>query len=77
MPSRSTSGISSSPDQKKRCKRQVGGREADVDAVLGRDKAGRPAERRAGAAQHADQDRVPCRRRLSLYVHGNAPAQVT
>ena len=35
---------------------EIGGRKADADAVLGGDEAGRPAERRADAAQDADQD---------------------
>ena len=55
MPSRSASGSSSRPAQKKRWKARSAGRKADVDAVLGGDKAGRPADRRAGAAQRADQ----------------------
>ena len=37
-------------------KREIGRREADADAVFGDDKAGCPAQRRAGAAQRADQD---------------------
>jgi hypothetical protein len=44
---------------------QIGGRKADGDAMLGRDKTRRPAERGAGAAQYPDQDTGrPCRCRL-------------
>ncbi len=56
MPSRSTIGSISRPDQKKRWKARSAHREANIDAVLGGDEAGRPAERRADAAQGADQD---------------------
>ena len=45
-------------------KGEIGRRKADVDAVLGGDKAGRPAERRAGAAK------APIRKRRTAQLGG-------
>ena len=60
-------------------KGKIGRRKADGDAVLGRDKAGGPAEGRAGAAQRADQDAGDLPPQVGFDVHGIilAPAQVT
>ena len=56
MPSRSTTGISSRPDQKKRWKARSAGEKPIEMPCLAATKPAAQPKRRAGAAQHADQD---------------------
>ena len=66
-------GHQEQPRPEKAVKGQIVGREADIDAVLGRDEAGCPPERRAGAAQDADHQTGAGRRSLTGRVQGGFP----